>query len=332
MMNKWEMAVYRRFEPVAERLREKWEPIKTRLRRVPAISLIVRTVQEISADDATHMAAGVAYYSILSLFPLMVGLIALLSLVLNSDTVEAELFGFFRTYLPASTDELESNIEAVRSLRGALGIISILGLFWTASAVFGAISRSVNRAWDIHQDRPFYIAKLRHMGMAASVGLLFLLSIGTTTALQLLGRIDLPWLGRLSFLENDGINLVTRPLPFVFTLGIFLLIYKFVPNTVTYWRYIWPGALLAAISFEVGKSIFVFYLDNYANYEKVYGSLGSVIAMLAWTYISAFILIAGAEFSSEYGRMRAGVDRGRLIADQDEEEYLEAELHASQEA
>ena len=179
--------------------------------------------------------------------------------------------------------------------------------------MFGAISRAVNRAWDIHEDRPFYIDKVRNLLMSCGVGMLFLMSVSATAFLQILGRIDLPGLGRLDFLEHGGINLLTRPLPFIFTLCIFLMVYRYVPNTQTHWRYIWPGALVAAIAFEVGKSLFVFYLENFADYAKVYGSLGSVVAFLAWTYISALILIAGAELSSEYGRMSQGVGQGRLV-------------------
>ena len=282
---------------------------------VPAIGLVYRTVREMGADDATHMAAGVAYYAVLSLFPLTVGLISLLGLVLNSEVLEGEIFGFFQIYLPGSKELLASNVEARGSIRGFLGIISFLGLFWSASLLFGAISRAVNRAWDIHRDRPFYIDKLRHILMAFSVAPLFLMSIGTTAALQFLGTHDVPVIGRFEFLDNNVINLLTRPLPFLFSLTIFLLVYKFTPNTQTYWRYVWPGALLAAVMFEVFKSAFVFYLDHFAHYEEVYGSLASVIVLLAWTYFSGLILIAGAEFSSEYERMRLGVERGRVIVD-----------------
>ena len=194
-------------------------------------------------------------------------------------------------------------------------MVSFLGLFWSASLLFGAITRVVNRAWDIHQDRPFYIDKLRHILMAFCVAPLFLMSVGTTASLHILATHDVPVIGRVDWLDNNVINIITRPLPFIFTLSIFLLIYKFTPNTKTYWRYIWPGALLGAVLFEVFKSIFVFYLDNFADYERVYGSLASVIILLAWTYFSGLILIAGAEFSSEYERMRLGVERGRVIVE-----------------
>ena len=280
---------------------------------IPVVLLILRTVREMGRDDATHMAAGVAYYAILSLFPLTVGLLFVFSLILGSGSFEDELVDFFQTYFPGSDELLAQNIQAVQGVRGVLGVIGVIGLFWTASAMFGAISRAVNRAWDIHEDRPFYIDKVRNLLMSCGVGMLFLMSVSATAFLQILGRIDLPGLGRLDFLEHGGINLLTRPLPFIFTLCIFLMVYRYVPNTQTYWRYIWPGALVAAIAFEVGKSLFVFYLENFADYAKVYGSLGSVVAFLAWTYISALILIAGAELSSEYGRMSQGVGQGRLV-------------------
>ena len=285
--------------------------------RYPPVELVYRTVRELNDDDATHMAAGVAYYAILSLFPLTIALLALLSPLLESGTVRTELLRFFQTYLPGSAETLEANIDSAVQFRGILGLAGLVGMIWTASAIFGAVSRAVNRVWDIRQDRPFVVDKLRHIGMAFCVGVLFLLSLAATSALQFVEGIDLPGIGRATALEGGAAAIVARALPFVFSLAIFLLIYKLVPNTWTYWRYVWPGALLAAVLFEVGKSLFVYYVDNFADYGKVYGSLGSVVVLLGWTYVSSMILIVGAEFASEYGRMREGVARGRLIADRD---------------
>ncbi len=297
------------------RLRVRGRRLVRRLLEIPLANLLYRTAKEMGADDATHMAAGVAYYALLSLFPLIVGLISLFGLVLKSENLEGEVFSFFQTYLPGSKELLSANINAAGNIRGVLGLVSFLGLFWSASLLFGAISRAVNRAWDIHKDRPFYIDKARHIMMAMSVAPLFLMSLTTTAALQILQTHNVPAIGRVEFLDDNVINLLTRPLPFLFTLAIFLLIYKFIPNTKTYWKYIWPGAVLGAALFEISKTVFVFYLDNFAHYEAVYGSLASVIALLGWTYLASIILILGAEFSSEYGRMRLGVERGRLITD-----------------
>ncbi len=284
-----------------------------RLLSNPAVNLVYRTLKEMSADDATHMAAGLAYYFVLSLFPLTVGLMSLLGLILQPDELEGDVYKFLQEYIPGSKQVLSSNISTSGNIRGFLGVISFLGLFWSASLMFGAITRSVNRAWDIHQDRPFYIDKVRNIGMALSVAPLFLLSLGTTTMLQFLSHVELPLVGTVAFLEHGGINAASRIFPFLFSLAIFMLIYKFTPNTETHWRYIWPGALLAAVMFEIFKNLFVLYLEHYSNYDEVYGSLASLIALLAWMYFSGLILIAGAEFASEYERMRYGVARGELV-------------------
>lgn len=300
-------SVMSRFRAALNPLLETEKRIKERLLRIPAVHLVVRTVQELGADDATHMAAGVAYYAVLSIFPLLLGLIGILGLVLPSEAVQKELFIFVERNLPGAVDELESNITDVIRLRGAIGFLGLLGLFWSASAMFGAIARAVNRAWDVHRDRPIYVRKLRDLAMAMGTGVLLFLSLGATSIFSILGRIDLP-------VAIPDVDMLARFFGFFMSLAIFLVIYKFLPNTKTYWRYIWPGAVLAAILFEVAKSLFVFYLDNLANYQAVYGSLGSVIALLVWIYFSAFILLLGAEFSSEYGRMREGVSRGVLLS------------------
>jgi membrane protein len=173
--------------------------------------------------------------------------------------------------------------------------------------MFGAINRTINRAWDIHQDRPFHIRKLRDLSMALGISILFFLSLGATSIYSILSSTDLPVIG-------TALNVGARLLAFLPSFAIFLILYKLIPNTKTYWRYVWPGALLAAVLFEVSKSIFVLYLDRFATYELIYGSVGSVIALLFWIYVAAFILILGAEFSAEYGRMRMGVHRGVLIS------------------
>ncbi len=288
----------------------KQQQLKDRLLRVPPLRLAYRTARELSNDDATHMAAGVAYYAVLSVFPLLLGLVALFSLFLDSQTVRDRLFEFVRTYLPASVDLLERNIENVARLRGILGLASILGFFWSASAVFGAIARALNRAWDVKDERPFYIQKALHLGMGLGVGLLFLLSLGATTAIGILARVDLRLPGGINPLDNAVIQYGSRVVTALFTLAIFLLVYRYVPNVRTPWRYIWPGALLGTVLFEVGKNLFILYLNNFANYQQVYGSLASVVILLVWTYTSAYILILGAEFTAEYARMKMGIEEG----------------------
>ncbi|MEE3014226.1 MAG: YhjD/YihY/BrkB family envelope integrity protein, partial [Chloroflexota bacterium] len=145
------------------------------------------------------------------------------------------------------------------------------------------------------------------------VGILFLLSSAASVGIELLLNysrdVGLNW--HRFFLDFGLGNLMLKAVPWAITLAVFLLLYRFVPNCKTYWRYVWTGAVVAAILFEVSKGIFMWYLANVANYELIYGSVASMMVLLSWAYVSAFILILGAEISSEYGRMRNGVERGK---------------------
>ena len=294
------------------RVKRRTTAAKERLLRYFLVLLLVRTAQEMSADDATHMAAGVAYYALFSLFPLLIGVMAIISVFVALEDVEGQFTEFASGYLPGSEDLIKNNIETVRRLRGALSIFALLGLFWSGSAIFGAISRAVNRAWDVHKDRPLYVGKPRQMVMALGVGVLFLLSLSTSIFVRVAGRLaELDFPG-VDLLLNAVVLVVIQGSSLVLTLGVFGLIYKFMPNTKTYWRYIWLGALTAAILFEISKNLFIFYLNRYANLDN-FGTFVPIIVFMLWTYVSSIILIMGAELSSEFGRLKQGVERGTLI-------------------
>jgi membrane protein len=288
-----------------KRLNARLQRAKDRLLKIPLVQLISRTAEELGNIDAAHKAAGVAYYAILSIFPLLLGLIAVFGFFLPSVNLQEELLKFVGKNLPGATDILRQNIVSIVELRGAMGVLSIVVLFWSASAMFNAISLAINRAWDIRRYRPFFIRKASELGMALSTGILFLLSLGASAIISILrGVFDSP-AAKLIIVEVGS-----RLVAFLLILAAFLLLYKLIPNTKTYWRYVWPGALLAAILFEIARTLFVFYLENFANYQLIYGSITSIIVLLVWIYYSAFIMILGAEFTYQYGRMRCGVARG----------------------
>jgi membrane protein len=278
------------------------------------VALGWRVFKELGDDDAAHLSAGVAYYSVFSVFPLLLGLLAISGTVFTSITLQEQFLDYVTESMPGSKEFVTTNIEELVRFRGALGIGAILGLLWSGSSAFGAMSRAINRAWDVDKDRPFYVAKTLHIIIALGVGILFLLSSFASVAIELLSNYsrDLGLPGHEFFLDFGLGNLMLKAVPWAITLAVFLLLYRFVPNCKTYWRYVWTGAVVAAILFEASKGIFMWYLVNVANYELIYGSLASMMALLFWAYVSAFILILGAEISSEYGRMRNGIDRGQF--------------------
>lgn len=296
-----------------ERLKLKWKQSTFVNHRFSVLSW--RVFKELGDDDATHLAAGVAYYAMFGLFPLILAILAIGGVLLNTTEQQEDFVNFVTDNLPGSKGFVEDNLREVIRFRSALGIAAIAGLLWSASAGMGAVARGVNRAWDVHRNRPFYVAKPLQIMMALAVGVLFLLSTFLTSAIEVITDPRRNWSlpGQDILLDMGIANLALRIAPLLINMAIFLLLYYFAPNCKTYWRYVWPGALVASILFEIAKGIFIWYLDNLATYDQVYGSVTSVMSLLLWMWVSALILILGAEISSEYGRMKEGVDRGQLI-------------------
>ena len=305
-------AIRRYIERTSDRINQRYGGIIDRIRENFVVELSIRTVRELSEDDIPHMAAGVAYYALFSIFPLILGLISIMSFLLEPEDIQRLMGDVMANFLPGSEQVVRDNVDAVIRLRGALGLMSFFGMLWSASAMFGALNRAINRAWDIPNDRPIYIGKPRQLLMALSVGLLFTISVTSATIARTSERIigsDLPI--PPSLVQTIGeviLQLVSLSLMIV----IFLLMYKLLPNTKTYWRYVWPGAITSAILFEISKNLFILYLDSFASYQNVYGSIAPVIVLLFWTYLGSLNVLLGAEICSEYERMKNDIGRGVL--------------------
>ena len=146
--------------------------------------------------------------------------------------------------------------------------------------------------------------------MALSVGMLFSLSVASATIARTSEHIAQSELPIPPFLIHTIGELILQALSLSLMIIIFLLMYKLLPNTRTYWRYVWPGAITSAVLFEISKNFFILYLDRFASYQNVYGSIAPVIVLLFWTYVGSLIVLLGAEICSEYERMKHNVDRG----------------------
>ena len=266
--------------------------LQGKLEQYRSLRLVKNTLKGFSADEAMDRAGSVAYYVMLSIFPLLIGVISILGFVLPMGTVRQTVYDFLDQTFPASVNLIQGNLDNVIRLRGTGGVISILMLMWSGSNLFAVIGRAVNRAWNIRKDRPFVKRKLRDLLLVLAAGVLILFSFAASLVYDLTSGVDnvvVDWL--LSFGSYF--------LSFLLAFFVFLMVYRFMPNRKIYWRAAWPGAVLGAAIFELGKHGFIFYLSNFASYNMVYGSLASVIILMFWIYISAIILILGVEFNSQ---------------------------------
>jgi membrane protein len=286
--------------------------IVSRVRRVA-----VRAVAEFFDDGCPQRAAAISYYSLLSLFPLAIVVVAGLGLVLDDEEARGRVVDFVLRNVPLDAGEgrrdLERLLEEVTSGAGTVGIFGLVGLVITASAVMGAIRQALNAAWDVEDPRPFAQGK--------AIDLLLVLGFGAAVAASFALTLGLRLTASLSEATNQLLAWTAQLVPVMLALAIFLVLFAVVPACTTRIRDTWPGALVAALGYEAAKTGFSVYLESFGRYDVVYASLGSVVAFLVFVFIAANVLLLGAEVAAEWPRVRdhrdepaaAGAPRGRRL-------------------
>ncbi len=258
-------------------------------------SLLIQTFRETLHNHGEDLAATIAFWSFFSIFPLLIVVLSVAGYLLESAQLQSRIYEVVTDLFPGSAILVRDNLEAVVRYRGTMTWVGIGGLLWTAGKVFGAITRAVNRALGAKQTHFYLVLEARYVFMAFAVSILLITSIGITVAIEIVLKP--------SFLSSLGLGSVEVPrlqgwiLSSLLVFLIFALIYKLAPYVKVQWRQVLPGALLGALLFELVKSVFVLYLDRIAHFEAIYGSLSSIIILLLWLYLSALILIFGAEYN-----------------------------------
>ncbi len=292
-----------------ERLQAHFENMYGRLdRRLGSVpSLLVRTVLAFNEDDGDLAARSIAYYTLFAVFPAILALVVIASAVLDTGEIQAAVMGVVSQYMPMAYGLVEANIENLLRTRETVGLVALVGLIWSASGVFSAIFRAVNQAWGIPRSRLVLSDRLAGLVMTWVVGTFFLLALSIGPAVSLIRAWQVPVLGWQPFARPGTDRLVgslSTLVPVLLSVGAFILLYRAVPRTRVTWGDVWPGGLIAGLIWEAGKGIFAWYVSNIATYNVIYGSVGAIIAFLLWSYLSAGILLLGAEFTVVYGRWR----------------------------
>ncbi len=256
--------------------------------------------------QGTANAAAIAYYVLFSLFPLTLLLISLGSFVLNSQEAQERALAVVAGYFPAAVELVRTNIQRVLQLRGTASVVGIVGLVWSASGVFGGLSRAINRAWDVETPRPAWAERALAAGLVLLSAFLFFVSLYASPAIELVSRLSALVLSGSPVSPSLVTNLSSNVLPFLLTALSFSFLYTVLPSTHVRWTEVLPGALLAGLAWQVAQIGFTIYLGTFASYNLVYGSVAAVIALLLWSYISGVIILLGAEFTVQYARRRRG--------------------------
>lgn len=275
----------------------------SQLKRREPFVFVKDVVSEFLRDNCPHLAASISYYTLLCFFPLTLALFSVIGLVFHSSALEAQLIEHINNSLPTSGEFIADTIRGLSAAWQATGIVGIVGLCLAGLGVFNAIRKSVNTAWGV-QPRSFFIERVKEVLMMIGTGFLLFSSFALTTTLSVFHQLNLPFLG-IEFLNGAllwqiMLALLTASLAFI----TFLFLFRFIPNAQVSWGDVWPGALAAAIAFEIGKQIFVWYTTNFSHYNLIYGPVGTIIVLLVWVYISAIIVLFCAKVTSVMSRRK----------------------------
>jgi membrane protein len=271
----------------------------------PVGSFLREVYNEWRRDNALTHGAALAYYTLFSMAPLLVLIIAIAGLALGRAVAEGELVAKIKDIIgPDSARTIEGMIKEVSSPRSGIiaTAVSLATMLFGASGVFGQLQSSLNQIWDtIVADgtppRGVVRRRLASFGLILGIGLLLFLSLMLSAALAALHNLLARHLPQLS----GALPLLNTVLSFVLTTALFAMIYKVLPDVELHWRDVWVGAAVTAVLFSVGRTLIGMYLGR-AGTASVYGAAGSLVVLLLWIYYSAQILFIGAEFTEVYSR------------------------------
>ena len=262
--------------------------------------ILWRTYEEISADRLLLIAAGVTFYAMLAIVPAMTALVSLYGLFAKASTISSHL-GFLAGLIPAGAYELisEQIVRIAANSDGKLTFAFVVSLglaLWSANAGMKAIFDALNIIYEEDEKRGFI--KLNAISLTFTLGavVVFLLAIGSVVVVPLV----LAYLGFAAERQAGFLPLLRWPVLFVVVMFGLSLLYRFGPSRRdAKWRWVSVGSAFAAFAWLAVSIAFSWYLSKFADYNATYGSLGAVIGLMMWLWLSITVVLVGAELNAE---------------------------------
>jgi membrane protein len=263
--------------------------------------MLGHSLHQFHENDLFTSAAAMSYFGLMALFPALLLMFALS----NKLAAGSQLLTHAVDVYPGSSRFLRETIEAFSDLGvGAIATCVVL-VFWAGSWVFAVIERALNRIWGA-TSRTFLHGRALTIGMVGLVGVLLSLSVLITSFLvalrEVAGKFSPRQIERYTLLASVSSafwQVLFATLSYLVTVALFVLIYRFMPRASVTLRDTLPGAFLAGLLWEIAKYIFALSL-HYFHYDQIYGSVGAVVAVLTWSYVSSLILLFGAQLTAVF--------------------------------
>jgi len=261
--------------------------------------LAKRTYREMMEDDALGLAAQLAYYFFLALFPAILCVLALVSFLPLQNFTDEVVRAAARIAPEPMLDIIRQQMARLaQGNHGGIATLGLLGALWSSSSALVAVVDAMNRAYDIEEGRPWWNVRLTAIALTVGLAVFVVVSFGLVVA----GPQVADWLAgkfALGAVFTWGWKILQWPVAFALMVTGIGLIYYFAPDAEQDFVWITPGSLLATVLWLVGSLAFRFYVVNFGSYEATYGTVTGVILLLLWFYLSAFVIILGAEVAAE---------------------------------
>jgi membrane protein len=261
--------------------------------------LLVRTFKETQADRGMGLAAQLAYYFFLALFPALLFLIALASFLPAQDLVNRVISMMQGAAPPEVISIIREQLQGIAEGRqGGLLSFGVIAALWSSSAAMVAIIDALNSAYDVEEGRPWWKQRLTAVLLTAGVALFILLAFALVVAGPQLAEFVVGRFG-LSGVVEWAWKILQWPLVFALVATAIGLVYYFAPDVDQDFTWITPGSLFATLLWLVGSLGFRFYVVNFGSYNETYGAIGGVMVLMLWLYLTGLVIIVGAEMNAE---------------------------------
>ena len=273
---------------------------KWTLRWRRAVDVLRRAGIDFYDEDSLSVAASIAYYSVLSTFPLLLLLLLVSGIGVRHYQLAGRLAVVLERILPMQSDFILQNLKGISRNYGRVSVASILLLLWSSAGVFMPIEKALNRAWGISTQRSWLRRRLVALQMALIFAFLIFISsifVGFNLTIHSLRDFIPNWLlyeGR-PFM-TVGYRLLLSLVSFGMTLAGFVVLFERLPNRVMRLRQVFPSAFLTAFLWQAARAAFTFLLTRF-NYRHVYGSIGALVGFMTWAYLSSAVMLYGARVS-----------------------------------
>ncbi len=270
-----------------------------RLIEPPPLRLVRRALLSYGAHACGIYAGAMAFFGVLSLFPLLLLLISLVTILVQRVDATTLVLGRVTAFFPGSATTLVGAIDAVTAAQPVLLGIGTLGLLWSSMGVFLTLGYALNRIWETPRDRPLLMQYAIAAGLALSVGLLVLLSALLSALVVVLHLLEtalslrgIPGLSTVALIGSNALDVVV-------VAGVAAFLYRVLPNALVRWGEALLPAVVVALLWEAAKLGFTWYLATFAHVDRIYGPVAAIAGLMLWLFVSSILLLLGAELSHQ---------------------------------